>query len=465
MDDNLNSENLQSAVDYIDSWLELNFNNSRIPALQVAIQHGDKLVYSRPFGYADLKNKTKLSKSHVFRIASHSKTFTSTAIMQLVENGKLGLDDKVSQHIDWFKSTKDERVSQITVRQLLNHTAGIIRDGTDASFWDTLRPFPDEAELQKLISTGKLIYDADVQFKYSNLAFSYLGFVIEAASGMKYREYMTKNIVERLGLLSTGPDLDDRALAKLANGYGMQLFNQNRRRFDHADTQAMSAATGFYSNAEDLCKYFAAHFLGNPTLISDISKRQMQHGYWESHHENERYGLGLVNYLKRGWSVFGHGGGFPGFSTSTRFDAKKKLAVSVLTNAHDAPAKYICGGLINIIDTFWKNAGHNKSKTATHSKFAGRFYSLWGPNDIVAVGEKLFAVEPLYWTEFESASELFVVDEKTLKIGDSLNYGSSGETIKFNFDNDGKADSIVYAGRPMLPLAQAERQGWFKAEA
>lgn len=459
--DSLNPQKLQSAADYIDTWLELNFDNSRIPAMQIAVMHNNELIYSRSFGYADLKTKTTLKKDHIFRIASHSKTFTSTAIMQLVESGKLNLDDRVSQHVSWFKSAKDKRVSQVTVRQLLNHTAGIIRDGTNSDFWQILRPFPNDNELKEFIADSKLIYDADERFKYSNFAFGYLGTVVEAVSGVPYREYVNKNIVERLGLQSTGPDLDDKAKKYLTSGYGIELFNQKRHCFEHIDTQALSSATGFYSTAEDVCKYFAAHFLGNDTLLSDKSKRQMQHGYWKAD-KNERYGLGLVNYKKKGWTIYGHSGGFPGFITNTQFDAKRKLVVSVLTNAYDGPAKKVCSSLINIIDTFQQDTDHIKSKVADHSKFAGRFYSTWGPTDIVCVGKKLFAIDPLWWTEFDDAEELTVINETTLKIEKANNYSSPGETITFDFDTNGKAKGITYAGRTMLPYELASSRGWFK---
>ena len=337
--DSLDPNKLQAAVNYIDTWLDLNFDNSRIPAMQVAIQHGDTPVYSRPFGYADLSTKTKLTKEHVFRIASHSKTFTSTAMLQLVEGGKLNLDDPVSKYIPWFTSSKDNRIRQVTLRQLLNHTAGMIRDGVDADYWQFLRPFPDEHELKVFIAESGLIYDADEQFKYSNFGFGYLGLVIQAVSGMPYYEYVTKNIIEPLSLGSTGPDLDDRAKGKLANGYSTELFGRDRRLFDHIETRALAPATGFYSNAEDVCRYFAAHFLGNEVLLSDHSKRQMQHGYWESS-GMERYGLGMVHYKRGGWAIYGHSGGFPGFVTNTQFDAKRKLVVTVLTNA-DGPAKQV----------------------------------------------------------------------------------------------------------------------------
>lgn len=459
--DTLHPQKIRAAVAYIDTWLDLNFNNSRIPAIQVAIQHGDKLVYSQAFGYAGVATQKKLTNKDVFRIASHSKTFTATAIMQLVEAGKLHLDDRVSQHIDWFKSSKDERVKKITVRQLLNHTAGVIRDGENSDFWQLLRKFPDKAELMEYVATSKLIYDVDEKFKYSNFGFGYLGLVIEAVSGVSYREYVSKNIVERLGLKSTGPDLDAKAKKLLTKGYGIELFYKDRRVFDQIDTRDMSSATGFYSNAEDVCRYFSAHFIGNDNLIGDTSKRQMQHGYWKPEGTKERYGLGMVHYKKKGWKIYGHSGGFPGFITNTQFDAKRQLVMTVLTNAYDGPAKMICSGILNIIDTFQQDTDDIKPKATSLKKFAGRFYSTWGPTDIVLVGKKLFAIDPLWWTDFEDAEELSVLDENTLKIEKASGYESPGETIRYKFASNGKVSSIIYAGRTMLSLEEAQKRGWF----
>ncbi|HSX52925.1 MAG TPA: serine hydrolase domain-containing protein [Patescibacteria group bacterium] len=459
--DNLNSHKLQAATNYIDSWLTFNFDNSRVPAMSVAIQHGDKLVYSKAFGHANLAKKDKLTTDHTFRIASHSKTFTATAVAQLKEAGKLRLDDTVSQHLKWFKSTKDKRISELTIRQLLNHTAGVIRDGEDANYWQLLRKFPDEAELKQYITSAKLIYDADVEFKYSNFGFSYLGLLIEAVSGKSYRQYVTENIVNKLGLKSTGPDLDAKANKTLATGYGIMLFNKDRRVFDHIDTRAMSSATGFYSTAEDVCKYFAAHFFGNSTLITDASKREMQHGYWKAKFTKERYGLGMVNYKKKGWTIYGHSGGFPGFITNTQFDAKRQLVVTSLTNANEGVAKKATTGILSIIDTFQQDTPE-KSKTGDIKAFAGRFYGTWGATDVIAVGNKLMAIEPTGWNDdFEQCQKLSVVDSKTLKIDEAGGYDSPGEIVNYEFGTNGKAKTITYAGTKMLPLEQAKKEGWF----
>src|SRR3954470_17277176 len=108
--DPLDPTRLRAACEYIASWLDINFRNSTLPALQVAVQHRDELLLSKAFGWANLERSEQLTTEHAFRVASHSKTFTATALMQLKEGGRVHLDDEVSRHLGWFRSSTDPRV-------------------------------------------------------------------------------------------------------------------------------------------------------------------------------------------------------------------------------------------------------------------------------------------------------------------------------------------------------------------
>jgi len=445
----IKNDRLKLAIKYIDGWLDFNYRDSRLPGLVVAVQHGDNLILNKAHGYADMVNKIKLKPSHAFRIASHSKTFTATAIFQLHEAGKLRLDDKISTHLEWFKSDKDKEVENITIRHFLNHTSGLIRDGVDSNYWQLDRDFPSAEELKEFVKNSKLhTLKANENFKYSNFAYSYLGQVIEAVSGMTYAEYVSKNIIEKLGLTDTYPELSAEAEEKLAKGHTPILFNSERTLVSHVDTQGMIAATGFCSTASDLCKYFSAHCLGNTSLLSDMSKREMQHGYWSAERNEESYGLGMEVYHHNKNTLYGHGGGFPGFITNTRFEPEQKLVISVMTNAWDGPASLIAKRIVNIIDYFNTNEG--KAKNA--DKYEGRFFAPWDLMDVINVNGKLISSGPRYWSDFEgeNSEELTVVDDKTLSLEKKDSYGSPGEEIIYTFDSAGKVKSIVAAGTEML---------------
>lgn len=448
--DNLNSKKLKTAVKYINSWLDINFKNSpKFPGMQVAILHQDKIVYSKAFGFSSLENQTKMTTESTFRIASHSKTFTSTAIMQLYEAEKLSLDDKVSKHLNWFKSSKDERVANITIRQLLNHTSGLARDGDNSDYWQLLCDFPDEDYLKNYVSKCELFYDSDERFKYSNFGYGYLGLLIKAVSGLAYRDYMERNIIEKLGLKSTQPDLIDAAANTLVDGYDWGPFGKKQKPYANMDTHALSSATGFCSNAEDLCRFFAVHFYGNNVLINDYSKRIMQHGSWKTNHD-DCYGLGMDDVEKNGWKLYGHGGSLCGFKTNTRFDPKKQLVVSVMFNTDSVDAREICSGIIDLVDSFQQDNYCSNKELAKLKKFEGRFYSNEGGLvDIICVGGKLLAFDPLWWNNLNRAERLVVKDDKTLRIEQAVGYGSPGEDIRYSFDTAGRAEKIKYAGYTM----------------
>ena len=305
----MNKQALDHSVDYIKSWLGFRFEQTEIPGYTVAIAHQVKILFSEAYGYADIEHDTKLTTNHIFRIASHSKTFTATALMQLAEQGKLRIDDYVVDYLPWLKDHKGNRFCKITVRQLMSHGAGIIRDGLDSDYWQLERPFPDQKTLIKEILEAELVLDNNVKLKYSNFGYSLLGLVIEAISGQPYNEYVTAHIVNELGLKNTGPEYTPDIKANLVTGYSRRDVNKSRLPINHADTQAMSAATGFYSTAEDLCVYFTAQMVGSGKLLSDESKKEMQRVQWHAvsrgEASNADYGLGLAIELVNKRHTFG----------------------------------------------------------------------------------------------------------------------------------------------------------------
>src|SRR5436853_1508696 len=125
---------LRFAVGYIADWLELQFTGSQQPGVIIAVTHRGDVIAEHAFGVADLDTGEKLTPRHRFRIASHSKAFTSAGIMKLRERRKLRLDDPVGQYVGGLHP----RVAEQTIAQLLSHSAGLTRDGADSGqFTDT----------------------------------------------------------------------------------------------------------------------------------------------------------------------------------------------------------------------------------------------------------------------------------------------------------------------------------------
>jgi N-acyl-D-amino-acid deacylase len=189
-----------------------------VPGGAVSVVRDGKLVYARGFGYADVENRTPVRPDALFRIASVSKPITAAAIMKLVEEGRLRLDDRVAPFIAHLApapgATVDPRWEQITIRHLLNHTGGWDRNRPNGGFDPIDRPAiaaaavdaPAPASAETLVRYMKgmpLDFDPGAKFAYSNFGYIVLGRVIERVSGMPYAEYVRARVLQPVGATRT----------------------------------------------------------------------------------------------------------------------------------------------------------------------------------------------------------------------------------------------------------------------
>ncbi|MGC4937111.1 serine hydrolase domain-containing protein [Kribbella sp. DT2] len=147
----VDDRNLTEVLAYYDTWLAFNQRYQRVPGVQAAVYAGDRVALSTAYGLADVEGQVALTSEHLFRIASHSKTFTATAVLQLVEQGRVRLDDKASAHVTEIVGTP---LGERTLRDLLSHAGGVTRDSLDSDFWQLVRPFPDRAGLLGVLKDG-----------------------------------------------------------------------------------------------------------------------------------------------------------------------------------------------------------------------------------------------------------------------------------------------------------------------
>jgi CubicO group peptidase (beta-lactamase class C family) len=464
-------EVLREALAYVDSWLEYRVWRLRTPGAQVAVWFDGEIQFSKAYGLANLDSQEPLTTSHLFRIASHSKTFTATAVMQLVEAGKLRLDDTAGAWIAELAEAGSP-LADVTVRELVSNSGGVIRDGIDATFWSHGRPFPHEDALLELAIGEGAVRQPEATFKYSNIGFSLLGLIVGRAAGSTYNAYVTSAIVEKLGLRNTGPELDEARLSEYAGGHSGLSSRTDRRVIPHVATNAMAAATGFYSTAEDMVHFAAAHFFGDDRLISDRAKNEMQRPVWTGQNPEapqDGYGYGTMIQHYAGHRMVGHSGGYPGHITRTMWDPEEGLALSVLTNAVDGPAEELAAGTLKILDKAREatpklpltsglvNSVAITSPTAPETEidlasFTGRFAALWGVTDVYLLGGKLFASTPSLPAPVVQPSKLEVIDEDTLRIMGGSPYASVGELFRYERDADGRVVSLFAGGAKTWPI-------------
>lgn len=439
---------LAPALAYIPQWIAHQRRITEMPGIAVAVAQGGKLVLDQAFGLANLATGEALTPKHLFRVASHSKTFTAVGIMRLLEAGKLRLDDAAGQYVQGLHP----EVAKATIAQLLSHTAGIVRDGDDTGQWADRRPFLNEAELRAALAEAPVI-PANTRMKYSNHAFGLAGLVLAAVTGEDYNSWIAREVVKKAGLENTAPDAPVGPKVKTSRGHSSK-WALGERLVIPADncTHALASATGFLSTAGDLARFYATLDPAAPkSIISAASRREMVRQQWPVPDTagDRHYGLGTIHGRVGDWEMYGHSGGFQGVRTQTATIPSQKLTVSVLTNAADGNPALLLEGVVHILRAFQKHGAPGKAVAG----WTGRWWSLWDAVDLVPMGNTVFVAVPGQANPFADVSELEVTGADVAVIRKSGGFGSHGEAARLVRGRGGKVGSVVYAGGKLVDEA------------
>jgi len=444
---------LDSALDYIPRWIEFQMAASRQPGCIIAIAHRGKIVLERAYGSANLATGEELTPRHRFRVASHSKSFTAAGILKLREQGKLKLDDTAGQ----FVGDLHHAVARATIAQLLSHSAGLIRDGSDAGQFHDRRPYLNASELKTELKKPPVI-EPNTRLKYSNLGYGLLGLIIEAVTGEPYPKWIKREVVDAAGLSETQPDMPLRRGTPFARGHtGHILLGERRPIPGDFETHAIAPAGGFVSTASDLARYFAQLSPGSrKSVLSVASRREMVRRQWRNPHASleGHYGLGTISGSAGGWDWFGHTGGLQGYISCTRVFPKQELTISVLTNAIDGWAIPWVDGAVNILQGFARNGAPSRKV----KDWGGRWWSLWGATDLVPMGDKVIIVGPGLWSPLLDAGEIKVTGRNTGRIALANGYGSHGEPVRRVRAKSGRITELWLAATKLLPAAKIARE-------
>ncbi len=389
--DVLGTERLFSA------WMEGQIAYRGLPGIVVGVVSDQELVWAKGFGFADINAKLPMTPTTKFRMASHSKLFTAIAIMQLREEGKLRLDDPVAKYLTWFKAKPaGDDDGPITIEQLLSHSSGLQREAGD--HWTSFE-FPTAGELRHLYADRQAAFAPSVRWKYSNLAYTVAGMIIEQVSGEPWADYVDHNVFKPLGMLASSVD---KNVPGLAVPYGRRMPDGTREVLPFVDARGMAAATGVTSNLEDMAKFVSAQFRRGPRggvqVVSTGSLREMHRV--RSVEENWTSGTGLgfdINRIKDRTYV-GHGGGYPGNTTETLIQLDDKVGVVVLTNTNDSNPFDIARQLMATVGQAVAKASASKPPTVAWdpawARFAGLYRGRGGDSNVVLLNQKLVIITP-----------------------------------------------------------------------
>lgn len=439
---------------FLRTWIDTQRAKSNTPGIQVAVRHGRDLLFSYASGVADTSTGETLTSDHVFRIASHSKTFTATLIMQLVEQGRLRLDDAVAEIIP---ALADAAVGRVSVRALLGHQAGVERDGVDANWWQLHKAFPTRDELIAELQRDA-VFAANTHFHYSNLAYSLLGLIIEQITGHSFADAaqrLTPTLSEWIGTRAlVGPELGTGPTAALASGHGIPASEWDADSPETTppviaptDTVAQAAATGYWGNAETVSGWLSAHALGTGVFLTDDTKRLMQR------RESQITKTGVTRWYGLGWiqrdigerHVIGHSGGFPGHITQTWGDPVTGLSVSVLTNRIGGPASDLASGLLGLLDKVARIAGDAAGVDAAPD-LAGTYRSVWGDVSLIPLPGVVLQTTPATIDPASAAVVMTPDANGALRAAAEDGFADAGEVMQIERDASGAVSAVTITG-------------------
>jgi len=322
------------ALPLLDAWTAHSVLQQHLPSVALTVVHGDRPVWTKAFGYADVSAKTAATAQTLYRIGSVTKTFTALAILQLHEDGKLRLDDRVRDHVTTTAiQARNLGLLDVTIRELLTHSSGLQRDLPDT--WWTQPSFP--AEFPDDFSAT---YPASTEWKYSNVGYALLGEVIAAASGEPWARHVERRILGPLEMANTEV-MPSRDEARLATGYSRPTPGEPHVPAARVDHGAVSPAASMATTIEDLGRYLAFHIGSGGSVLGGKSLREMHRPQWLLDDWQTAWGLGMRVRRVDGRVRVGHPGTSPGFAALLEFIPSLKLGVAVLTNADDGnPASY-----------------------------------------------------------------------------------------------------------------------------
>lgn len=291
-----------------------------IPGLTIVVRKGDAL-FARAYGFMDAEAQIPARAEAIYQIGSISKQFTAAAILRLVEQRKLGVDDPARTYLPEL----DSRFDAITIRHLLNHTSGV-RD-YNAQLLSPYEP-KTQQEIVALITSGPPLFAAGTRFLYSNSGYFLLGMILERVSSRTYEQFVRETFFAPLGLGNTSYC---GASAPSPDGY-LLLPNAAATRITSADMSLVYAAGAVCSTAVDLAKWNAALVSGR--VVSPESYARMVNESVPMF-VGTRYGFGLIVDRLDGRKRVWHDGSILGFMSYSAWFPDEELTVVVLTNLTD----------------------------------------------------------------------------------------------------------------------------------
>ncbi len=443
-----------SAIEVARVWLEAQRAYEQIPGVSAAIVHDQQVLWRGGFGYSDPARQVLADPSTIYSICSISKLFTSIAVMQLRDAGKLRLDDPVSRHLPWFRIKQvAPGTGDITIEGLLTHASGLPRE-SDYPYWTGPDfNFPTREQVIDRLQQQETLYPPETYYQYSNLGLTLAGEIVAAVSGQPYADYVQRNILEPLRLASTAPTMPEQQGGKrLAVGYSAITRTGARNPLPFFTARGITPAAGFSSTADDLALFESWQFrllaAGGSEVLKATTLREMQRVHFIDPDFQSMYGLGFSVWRSDSKTFVGHGGSCPGYRTQVLLRPEEKIGTVFMSNALGVNSQQFAQRLYDIVAPAIveaaKEPGKQKAADPDLEKYTGSYDASFGGEIAVVIWKDSLAMLPLPTTDpVRALTQLKKSGEHTfrrVRKGDE----TLAETVVFEMGADGRPTRFTW---------------------
>ena len=452
-------QDVRDAITLLDLWIEEQRLYHQIPGIAIGIVYDQELVWSKGYGVENLESQEPVTPATLFRLGSVTKLFTATAILQLRDQGKLRLEDPVTQHLPWFElQSTFEGAPEITVRHLLTHTAGLPREVPFPCF--STHICPSSEEIMAARPTQRAVFPPDKTYKYSNLGMVLLGEIISAVSGETYGGYIQKHIFTPLGMSRSAVNPSRQDLPQITTSYLRRRPDGSRHVSEYYETRGLAPAGGIVSSVDDLARFASFHLQADPAsnsgeVLAASTVHEMQRPHWVYSDWSGAMGLGFRIARRDDRTVVSHGGWMGGDRTHLLLVPEEGIGILVMVNAEDVSPYQFSYQALDLVGGAIRESvalpSTEKRADPAWEGLLGTYSDPWGRESrVMILNERLVLYSNSYPPSNEAASGITPLEP----IGGNLFEIPDGGRVRFEVDEEGRVERIQWRSGYLYPLGR-----------
>lgn len=335
-------ERLKTFIQHLDKSAAESVNDPACPSLTIGIVEKSGLVWSKSYGYADLKNHLPAKPETVYRIGSITKQFTALMLLQLVHEGKVHFTDPVEKYFPEVRLVPGRSLDAppITLLQLAIHTSGLDREPDDMATYTQGPASEWEKTLIAALPHTKYIFEPGTRFSYSNIGYAILGAALGRAAHQSYTAYVKEKILLPMGMTHSDFEATEAIRQTLAVGYMPDehgKIDSTIPQKEHAGRRYKVPNGALYTTVGDLARFEVFEMFGGPEKV--LSKEELKQNYERVIVANSDldsgHGIGFEIHRVGSHVFLGHAGGVYGYSAYAYFEPATQVGIVILHNGMD----------------------------------------------------------------------------------------------------------------------------------